>query len=171
MYEFTVVRHVMTPSPFCLCTTVSSKSLATLLEASDSGSYRDEHPWFAARELLEAERSEGRALALILAVEDGDPNDAQLSHWTFVEDIDVVTLHRGAWATRVRFAALRTVNPIWSALDSLMLKPGDDQLRREALEPIRQHRQPLDGRHVHPYAICETPAFITADDKATETTT
>ena len=49
---------------------------------------------------------------------------------------------------------------IWSPLDSLMLKPGDDQLRREALEPIRKHRQLLDEKHLLPYAIVETPPFL-----------
>lgn len=164
MYEFTVVGHaLMIVSPYCLCTTVTSKSLANLLETSDEGgSYSDEHPWFAARALHLRELEAARSLPLILAVEDSGA-EAQLSHWTVVTEVDVVTLHRGSWATRVRFAALRAVNPIWAALDSVLLKAGDDQLAREAMEPIRRHRQALDARHVHPYAICETPAFIVGD--------
>ncbi len=164
MYGFTVVGLVpMIVSPFCLCTTVTGKSLANLLETSDKGgSYRDEHPWFAARELLIRELNAARSVPLIFVVEDTGV-EAELSHWTVATEIDVVTLHRGSWATRVQFSALRPVNPIWSALDSVLLKPGDDQLAREAVEPIRRHRQPLDARHVHPYAICETPAFIVDD--------
>ncbi|NJN53001.1 MAG: hypothetical protein HC809_15795 [Gammaproteobacteria bacterium] len=168
MYGFTVVEEIrMTMSPYCLCTTVTPKSLASLLEGGNGGSYRDDHPWLAARELFLSEQSAGRRVALILAVEDGGTSDAMLSHWALIEDIDVVTLHRGAWATRVRFASLTEVNPIWSGIDSLMLKAGDDQLRRESLEPIRQHRQALDSRHVHPYAVCETPAFIQTNAGAT----
>ena len=60
------------------------------------------------------------------------------------------------------------MHPIWTALDSLMLKPGDDQLRRESLEPIPLLRHPLDERHVRPYAICETPAFMLAAKRETE---
>jgi hypothetical protein len=41
-----------------------------------------------------------------------------------------------------------------------MLKPGDDALRRERLEDVRPWRHALDERHIRPYAICETPAFI-----------
>ena len=146
-------------SPYCVCTTVTRKALDALLENGVDGAYRDEHPWFAARELMLAERQSGRRLALLLAVEDPG-EEVVFSHWAMIEDIDVETLHRGAWLTRVRFVGLAPVNPIWHALDSVMLKPGDDQLRREALEPIRQHRQVLDARHAHPYAVCETPAFI-----------
>ena len=31
---------------------------------------------------------------------------------------------------------------------------------REKREGIRVHRTMLDEHHIHPYAICETPAFI-----------
>ena len=31
---------------------------------------------------------------------------------------------------------------------------------REEREGIRVHRTMLDEHHIHPYAICETPAFI-----------
>jgi len=147
--------------PYCLCTSVTPKALAALLEsgvpgADGRGSYRDEHPWFAARELLGSAEGAGQALPLVIAT--GDP--LELSHWALVTRIDVVELHRGQWETACDFGRLRAVNPIWTALDSLFLKPGDDQLRRERLEPIRKHRQVLDAQHVFPYAICETPAFV-----------
>jgi hypothetical protein len=162
MYEFTVVG-LMKVSGYCLCTTVTSKSLSALLESGDHGTYRDEHPWLAASQLLKSELDAGRRMALLFAVEDSAAAGASLSHWALIDDIEVMALHKGAWSTRVRFAALREVNPIWRELDSIMLKPGDDQLQREQLEPIRLHRQPLDQRHVHPYAICETPPFMLAD--------
>jgi hypothetical protein len=52
------------------------------------------------------------------------------------------------------------VNPIFSPVDSLLLKPAEEQLRRETLEGIRQHRHPLTISELHPYAICETPGFL-----------
>ena len=67
---------------------------------------------------------------------------------------------RAAGKAAVHFDALHPVSPIFTALDSLMLKPGDDALRRERLEDVRPWRHALDERHIRPYAICETPAFI-----------
>jgi hypothetical protein len=146
-------------SPFCICTTVSPNALAALLENGDGGAYCDSHPWLAARELQERERAQGRVLPILFAT--GQP--LELSHWGIVRAIDVVELHRASWESRVEFARLTPVHPIWTALDSIALKPGDDQLRRESLEPLPRLRQPLDERHVRPYAICETPAFILAN--------
>ena len=149
-------------SPFCICTTVSPKAMAALLENGDGGAYRDTHPWLAARELFEAERSRGRALPLLFA--SGAP--LELSHWAIIRGIDVVELHRSSWETRVDFERLKPVHPIWTALDSVFLKPGDDQLRREAIEPLPKLRYPLDERHVRPYAICEAPAFMFVGERA-----
>jgi hypothetical protein len=143
-------------SPFCLVTTVTPKALKVLLENTGAGAYRDAHPWLAARELFDAARARGERTALLIA--SGEP--LQFRHWGWIESIDVVELHRGQWESRCSFSRLEPVNPIWSELDSVFLKPGDDQLRRERLEPIRQHRTPLDALHVHPYAICEAPAFL-----------
>ena len=143
-------------SPFCLVTTVTPKALKVLLESAGAGAYRDAHPWLMARELFEAAHAGGERMALLIA--SGEP--LQFSQWGWVESIDVVELHRGQWESRCNFGKLEAVNPIWSELDSVFLKPGDDQLRRETLEPIRQHRTALDALHIHPYAICETPAFV-----------
>src|SRR5262245_37305823 len=146
----------MTPYPYCLATAVAEKSLTALIDASGSGTYRDSHPWIIARELKEAADRAEQELVLVVA----SRNPLELTHWTCVRRIDVVELHRGQWETACDFETLRPISEIWSALDSLMLKPGDDQLRRERLEPIRQHRQLLDVKHLLPYAVCETPAFI-----------
>jgi hypothetical protein len=143
-------------SPWCLCTTVSERALEALLEGGDAGCYRDTHPWFAARELYEAERTAGRELAIFFAA--GTP--LLLSHWALLQGIDVLTLHRGAHESRCEFVGLRPVHALWTSLDSLALKPGDDQLRREAVEPLPRLRHALDARRAHPYAICETPAFV-----------
>jgi hypothetical protein len=151
-------------SPYSICTTVSPEAMAALLENGDGGAYRDTHPWLAARELFESERGQGRTLTLVFA--SGSP--LELSHWALIDDIDVVALHRASWESRIVFSRLRAVHPIWSALDSLFLKPGDDQLRREALEPVAKHRQVLDERHVRPYAICEAPAFMFVGEQRSE---
>lgn len=144
----------------CLATTVDAKALKVLLENTGAGSYRDAHPWIVARELVERAAAAGERVALLIA--SGEP--LVFSHWGWVEGIDVVELHRGQWDSRCSFSRLAPINPIFSELDSVFLKPGDDQLHREAVEPIRRHRTPLDAQHIHPYAICETPAFIAADD-------
>jgi hypothetical protein len=146
----------VTPYPYCLVTAVPEKSLAALLDAGGSGTYRDTHPWLIAREMKQAADDAQQTLALLIA----SRQPLEITHWTTVARIDVVELHRGTWETACDFDALSAVPEIWSPLDSLMLKPGDDQLRREALEPIRKHRQLLDEKHLLPYAIVETPPFL-----------
>jgi hypothetical protein len=147
----------MTPHPYCLVTAVAEKSLAALLDAGGAGTYHDAHPWLIAREIKAAADASGETLVLLIA----SRHPLEITHWTPIARIDVIELHRGAWETACDFGALAPVPEIWAALDSLILKPGDDQLRRERLEPIRQHRQLLDEKHLLPYAICETPAFVT----------
>ena len=141
----------------CVCAVVAEKALAGLLEASGQGVYSDDHPWLVARERLIEATARGERLAVMFAV------DAPLrfSHWAFVKEIDVRELHKGAWETRCAFEPLQPVNPIWEAIDSVALAPSAEQLRREEIEPVRKHRQPLDSSLIHPYALCETPAFIT----------
>ena len=58
------------------------------------------------------------------------------------------------------FTPLQPVNPIWTDLDSVFLKPSGEQLQREIVEGIHQHRYPVTEGEIRPYAICETPAFI-----------
>ena len=143
-------------SPYCLVTTVTPNALKVLLENTGAGAYRDAHPWLVAREMFDAAQTRGQRMALLIA--SGAP--LELRQWGWIESIDVVELHRGHWESRCSFGRLEPVNQIWSELDSVFLKPGDDQLRRESLEPIRQHRTALDALHIHPYAICEAPAFL-----------
>ena len=60
----------------------------------------------------------------------------------------------------MRFDRLTPFNPIWQSIDSIMLKTSQEQMDRELKEGIRIQRAMLDEHHIHPYAICETPAFI-----------
>ena len=143
---------------YCICTTVGAKSLKALLEASSRGRYRDDHPWLVAKEHLDAATAAGESLAILFATS----QPSEFSHWGMLQSIEVFELHRGQWETQCAFTPLQPVNPIWCAIDSVFLKPSDIQLRREALEGIHQHRYALTEGEIHPYAICETPAFITA---------
>lgn len=141
---------------YCIVACVSETALTAILDNGGRGAYRDNHPWLFAKELLQSARNAGTTLPLILAT--GSP--LALAQWGRIEEIDVDELHRGSWETRCNFEQLSPVSPIFTALDSLMLKPGDDELRREQLEDVRPWRHALDERHIRPYAICETPAFI-----------
>ena len=152
----------MSVHPYCVCTTVAAKSLQALLEASGRGRYRDDHPWLVARELLVAANDLDEQVPILFATI-GSPTE--FSHWGFLQAIEVVELHRGQWETYCTFTPLHPVNAIWSSLDSVFLKPSGEQLRREELEQIHQHRYALSEGEVHPYAICETPAFILAADR------
>jgi hypothetical protein len=142
--------------PYCLCTTAAEKAVKSLLEGTGAGSYRVSEPWLVASELLEAAAAQQQQLPILFAT--GDP--LHFSHWSEVIALDVIELHRGAFETRCEFSQLQPVNPIFSPIDSLLLKPAEEQLRRELLENIRQHRHALTISELHPYAICETPGFL-----------
>lgn len=155
----------MRVTDYCICTVVAAQALKSLLEAAHAlggsgpagqGIYRDSHPWLVARELLDQATSRGERMPVMFAV------DAPLrfSHWAHVRAIEVQELHKGAWETRCAFEPLEPVNPIWEPLDSVVLAPSAEQRHRERIEPIKKHRQLLDAGLIHPYAVCETPAFI-----------
>lgn len=146
----------MNASPICICTRVSDKALQSLLEASGQGSYRDDSPWLVARERFLECAAAGQRLPVLFAV----AGPSRFTHWGFIESLDVTELHRASWETRCRFSRLAPVNPIFEPIDSLFLNPGAERRRREQLEGIHRHRYPLTDAELHPYAICETPAFI-----------
>ena len=148
----------MDAATHCICTVVTAKAIENLLEGSGEGSYKDEHPWLVARDLLAAATEAGVHLPILFAT--GDP--LMFTHWSLLKRIQVVELHRGQWETICDFTPLKDVNPIFSELDSVFLKPTELELRREQIEGLRQHRFVLDDAHVRPYAICQTPAYITA---------
>jgi hypothetical protein len=149
----------MKPYPYCLCTTVSEKALKVLLEASGRGTYRDDHPWLIAADLLRDAEAAEQPLPVLFAA--GQP--LRFSHWGFVETLTVVELHRATWETACKFTPLKAVNPIFEEIDSVFLKPTAEQLARERREGIHQHRYPVTLAELHPYAICETPAFIVVE--------
>lgn len=146
-------------SPVCLCTTVSAEALRALLEGGGRGTYRDEHPWLVARDLLARCEASQQRLPIVFAT--GRP--LAHSHWAFVESLEVLELHRSSWATACTFSRLAPVNPIFQEIDSVFLQPTAERLERERAEGIPQHRYPLTAAELHPYAICETPAFIEHD--------
>lgn len=146
----------MTISPLCVCTTVSARGLEALLESSGRGTYRSEHPWLVARRLWREGASAGQRLPIVFATE----SPLALSHWAFLEEIEVLELHRSSWATACSFTPLTPVNPIFTDIDSLFLQSTAERLERERVEGIHQHRYPLTAAELHPYAICETPPFM-----------
>ncbi len=142
-------------APYCFCTRVSEKSLAALLEVGDGGAFKDNHPWFIAQERVLAARSHGLRVGLVFAA--GDP--LTLRYWAEVTKIEVNRFRQGA-ESRISFTGLQPVSPLWEALDSLLLLPSAEQARRERLEGLRPSRVALDPHTLHPYAICERPAFL-----------
>ena len=141
---------------YCLCTTVAQQALKNLLEGPGGGKYKDSHPWLVAQEFQQTARANEKLLPILFAT--GWP--AQFSHWAFIDDLSVIELHRNSYESLCEFSRLEPVNPIWTDLDTVFLKPSNEQLQREVLEDIHQHRYPLTEGEIHPYAICETPPFI-----------
>ena len=148
----------MNAAPWCIATVVTEKAIEGLLESGSGGVYKDSHPWLVAQDLFQSMATRDQLLPILLAT--GQP--LAFSHWSAIEQIDVIELHVGQWETACRFEALKPMHPIFSELSSVFLKPASEQLERERREGLRQHRTSLDVMHVHPYAICETPAFILA---------
>jgi hypothetical protein len=145
--------------PFCIATVVTHKAIEAMLEAGGAGSYRDDHPWLVARDLLARAHAAEEQLPILFASKEDD-QPSYFSHWSVVNNIDVVELHRGQWDSRCSFGHLRPMNPIWQSIDSVLIKASEEQMERETREGIRVYRTALDEHHIHPYAICETPAFI-----------
>lgn len=142
-------------APYCFCTRVSEKALKALLEVGDGGAFRDSHPWFIAQERVLAARSHGLRVAVLFAA--GEP--LTLRCWAEVTKIEVNRFRQGA-ESRISFVGMQPVSPLWEALDSLLLLPSAEQSRRERLEGLRPSRVALDAHTLHPYAICERPAFL-----------
>ena len=146
----------MNAAPWCIAAVVTEKAIEGLLESGSGGLFKDSHPWLVAQDLFRSMAAQDQALPILLAT--GQP--LAFSHWGLIEQIDVVELHLGQWETACRFDTPKAMHPIFSELGSVFLKPASEQLERERREGLRQHRTALDEMHVHPYAICETPAFI-----------
>ena len=149
-------------TPYCLVVLVTQRAIESMLENSGQGIYRDTHPWAVAEQLLAQAQAEQTSMPIIFASL-GDVQGAAYSHWSIVEKIDVLSLTSNRWESRCEFGALNVVNPIWQDIDSVMHKSSEEQLLREQVEGIRTLRMPLQENQIHPYAICETPAFILAE--------
>jgi hypothetical protein len=130
-----------------------------MLENTGDGVYRDGHPWLVARDLYQYAESQNQQLPILFASRD-DKQSSFFSHWSVVTNVEVVELHRGQYDSRCSFTHLQPMNAIWQNIDSVLLKASQEQMEREVREGIRVYRTALDEHHIHPYAICETPAFI-----------
>ena len=146
--------------PYCIATVVTSKAIDALLEGGGEGHYRHTHPWLVAAQLLAQSNDRQQILPILFANQ--SEQTVSFTHWSVLTNIDVVELHRGQWESRASFTALMPMNPIWESIDSVFVKASDEQLRREEIEGIRVFRTALDEHHIHPYAICETPTFVSA---------
>jgi hypothetical protein len=145
---------------FCLATVISPKSIETMLEADSGGLFKDQNLWRVAQSFYREADARGESVALLFAVRDGA--ETSFSHWAMIKNIEVLDLPDSRGESRCYFDKLQPVNPIWEAIDSLSHKPSQEQLQREKLEGARTLRWPLQENQLHPYTICETPAFILA---------
>lgn len=145
----------MTISRYCIATIVSEKAIEAMLEGTGQGHYRDEHPWLVAKDLVA--RADGD-MPILFAVRTAA--HAYFSHWSIIEKIEVREMQTTQWVSQCSFSQLREMNPIWRDVDSVMLKASAEQMEREEREQLQMSRIALDEHRIHPYAICETPAFI-----------
>lgn len=140
----------------CLAFAVDGVALERLLAEGELGAYRDASPWYVAAERLEAARAAGERLVALLA--GGSP--LRLVRWAEVVDVEIHAV-ASTRETRLRFGRGGEVNPIFEALDSVCLLPAEHRVDRERREGLRVRRQPLTPPELAPYALCETPAFLT----------
>jgi len=147
-------------TPFCLATVVVDKALESLLASGAQAQIKDDHPWLVAeREFSRAMRA-GLRVPLLLAVQGESVHDCNFSHWAWIDRIEVLELSGKRFTSRIELAALSEVSPLFAELDSVSLKPADEQLLREDVESVRTQRTSLTEQHLRPYAICESPGFI-----------
>ncbi len=149
----------LTSYPYSIATVVTNRAIEAMLEADMDGNYKDDHPWLIAMDLFDHASAINQVLPILFACKEQD-SVSEFSHWSTIKEIQAVELHRGKWETKVHFDRLIPFNPIWQSIDSVMLKTSQEQMDREFKEGIRIHRVMLDENPIHPYAICETPAFI-----------
>ena len=81
-----------------------------MLEADTQGNYKDEHPWLIAKELFEHASSINQVLPIMFACKDSSKN-SEFSHWSAIQDISVMELHKGKWSSKVQFGQLSKFNP------------------------------------------------------------
>jgi len=151
-------------APFCLSTIVDPKALVALMESARennaTSSYQDAHPWHVAQRLLARATSHNLRVPLLLAVEGSTASAPVFSHWATIDTVEILELSGKRYLSRIAFGELAKIPAIFEPLDSVFLKPADEQLERERLEGVRSHRHALSDAYIRPYAICETPGFI-----------
>ena len=143
-------------TPFCFCTPVADQALTALQESGGVARLRDDHPWFVAQTLVQRAHSTGLAVPLLLVTE----SDMALKQWSRISAMEIIELSGKRYDTRITLGPLQPITPLFERLDSLYLKPPDEQLERERREGVRSHRFELTPGLVRPYAICESPGFI-----------
>ena len=105
--------------PFCIATVVTTNAIEAMLEAGGEGTYKDTHPWLVAKEFFKQAREDALLLPILFAsMEDDSHSVINFSHWSTVDEIEVVELHRATWDTRCHFTTLRKMNPIFEPIDS-----------------------------------------------------
>jgi len=151
--------HNSASHPYCIATVVTDKAIDSMLEAGGDGTYKDTHPWLLALDMFDAATQAGELVPILFASMHDDGR-VTFTHWSTIDDLSVVELHRATWDTRCHFKSLYPMNPIFEPIDSIFIKASFEQMERERREGIRVSRKALDENHIHPYAICETPVFV-----------
>jgi len=152
--------HKAGTTPFCYATIVVDKALESLLSSGADARLKDEHPWLVAeRDVYQAQLA-GLNVPVLLAKQSQTVHDCVFSHWAFIKSVEVLELSGKRYRTEVELGALTEVSPLFTELDSVQLKPSDEQLLREEVESIRTQRVALQEQYLRPYAICESPGFI-----------
>ena len=154
-------------SEFSFATTAGHEAIKSISRDQTSKVYQSDHPWQLAREILTTEQEHSRSVPFLLA----SGNPLQWDRWGVVLDIEVVGWTGGRWETHIQFSDLNPFPAMFLDLDSVMLKPSDELLYRESIEPIRVIRQHVDQHSIYPYAICLTPPFILKDQLSTDEST
>ena len=81
--------------PYCIATVVTTKAIEAMLEAGGEGTYKDTHPWLVARQFFLTAQSEGARLPILFAsMNDDNHTEISFSHWSTIDEIEVVELHR-----------------------------------------------------------------------------
>jgi len=145
---------------FCYATIVVDKALESLLASGADAQLKDEHPWLVAERDFHQAQGAGLNVPILLAKQGADVHACEFSHWAFIKSIEVLELSGKRYLTQVQLGQLSMVSPLFTSLDSVAVKPSDEQLLREEVESIRTQRVALQEQYLRPYAICESPGFI-----------
>jgi hypothetical protein len=147
-------------TPYCFATVVVDKALDSLLSSGADAQIKDEHPWLVARRDVQRAQELKLNVPMLLAKQGENVHECEFSHWAFIKAIEVLELSGKRFMTQIQLGQLSEVSPLFTSLDSVSLKPSDEQLLREEVESVRTVRMALQEQYLRPYAICEAPGFI-----------